>query len=71
MDALVVRWAAFMALARAGDRNGHALDAPPAQRHVAGRRLARMELEPTDQVVVDRAKAFMASPGLAPRDAWR
>lgn len=29
-----------------------------------------LELEPTDQVVVDRAKAFMANPGLAPRDAF-
>lgn len=29
-----------------------------------------LELQPTDQAVVDRAKALMARPALAPRDAF-
>ncbi|MGH9113373.1 MAG: type II toxin-antitoxin system VapC family toxin [Acidimicrobiales bacterium] len=30
----------------------------------------QLELQPTDQPIVDRAKALMAAPGLAPRDAF-
>lgn len=29
-----------------------------------------LELQPTDRLVIDRAKALMARPGLAPRDAF-
>jgi predicted nucleic acid-binding protein len=32
--------------------------------------LLTLQLQPTDHAVVDRAKALMAGPGLAPRDAF-
>jgi predicted nucleic acid-binding protein len=32
--------------------------------------LLGLELEPTDMATVDQAKALMAQPGLAPRDAF-